>query len=233
MGQVDGNSTICADFARKAAAKALRCPQALRDRRESGCPFLPSKAADTTLEMAESARQTVDIGYIMASRVAATGEPQRVAVSIGEMAASSGAAVVISTRSLGSCIGIVLWDPGKGCGGMLHALLPDSKVSPARAARKPGQFVDTAIPALLSQLERLGASLPALIAKVVGGASVAGAGGVFDIGRANCDRAIAELTARRIPILASSTGGNASKAVSFEVGSGKVTVSILGKETTL
>jgi chemotaxis protein CheD len=172
-------------------------------------------------------------GYIVATRIAATGSPQRVSVSIGEMAASSGGAVIISTRALGSCMAVVLWDPTTCCGGMLHALLPDSKISPLRAARRPGQFVDTAIPALISQLERLGARVPALVAKIAGGACVVGGEGIFDVGRSNSERVLAELERRRIPIVARSIGGHESRALHLEVGSGQVMMSILGVEQRL
>ncbi len=54
-------------------------------------------------------------------------------VGIGELAISSGAADQIVTHALGSCIAVCLWDPVSNVAGLLHYLLPESKINPQRA----------------------------------------------------------------------------------------------------
>ena len=52
---------------------------------------------------------------------------------------------------LGSCVGVVLHDRAARIGGVAHIVLPDSR----GAADHPGKYADTAIPALIADLDRL------------------------------------------------------------------------------
>src|SRR5262249_10322415 len=71
---------------------------------------------------------------------------------------------------LGSCAGVVLFNRAARLGGVAHIVLPDSR----GAADHPGKFADTAIPAMIGEIERkLGrAAGGRLTAKLVGGASM-------------------------------------------------------------
>ena len=59
---------------------------------------------------------------------------QRVVVGVGDMAVSNNVSTVLSTYALGSCVGIIAYDPGVKCGGILHLMLPEAAVSPQKAA---------------------------------------------------------------------------------------------------
>ena len=59
--------------------------------------------------------------------------------------------------SLGSCLGLVVYDPLIRAGGLLHLMLPESSLAPARAVTHPATFVDTGVPALFHALYALGA----------------------------------------------------------------------------
>ena len=61
----------------------------------------------------------------------------RVTVNISDAAVSQDMGDVLVTYSLGSCIGVCLYDPAIHAGGMLHYQLPESKMDPQRAAEKP------------------------------------------------------------------------------------------------
>jgi hypothetical protein len=64
---------------------------------------------------------------------AAQGE--RLVVGIGEYAVAASSAATIVTHALGSCIAVCIWDPQRGVAGLLHFLLPESRVNPERAPR--------------------------------------------------------------------------------------------------
>ena len=74
---------------------------------------------------------------------------QNLVVGMGDMLASNNPQCTLVTHSLGSCVGVVIYDPTVRVGGMLHAMLPDSNISAERAASRPFMFVDTGLPALL------------------------------------------------------------------------------------
>ena len=75
---------------------------------------------------------------------------------------------VITTLGLGSCIGLVLYDPVTKVGGMVHYMLPDS--TKVRNNSNIAKFGDTGIRELLKRVVAAGASKPRLIAKIAGGA---------------------------------------------------------------
>src|SRR5258708_1745698 len=61
--------------------------------------------------------------------------------------------VVLCTHPLGACLGVAIYDPVAKAGGLLHAMLPDSTIDPARAAVRPGMFLDTGLAELLKRAE--------------------------------------------------------------------------------
>ena len=70
---------------------------------------------------------------------------------------------VITTLGLGSCIGLVLYDPVTKVGGMVHYMLPDS--TKVRNNSNIAKFGDTGIRELLKRVVAAGASKPRLIVK--------------------------------------------------------------------
>ena len=58
---------------------------------------------------------------------------QRLVVGVGDMIVSNNAASTLSTYALGSCVAIAAYDPVVKAGGLLHIMLPDSTISPAKA----------------------------------------------------------------------------------------------------
>ncbi len=59
---------------------------------------------------------------------------------------------MLATYALGSCIGLSVYDPKAAVGGLLHYMLPDSAIDPARSRQNPYMFADTGIPKLLEQV---------------------------------------------------------------------------------
>ena len=63
-------------------------------------------------------------------------------IGIGEFAVTTEPDAEIVTHALGSCVAVCLWDPVTHVAGMLHFLLPESKLNAERAARQPATFAD-------------------------------------------------------------------------------------------
>ncbi|MCJ8345378.1 chemotaxis protein CheD, partial [bacterium] len=110
-----------------------------------------------------------------------------ITLGIGEAGAVGKAGEVIETLALGSCIAIIIMDPKTHCIGMVHCALPDSKLNKEKAMELPGYFVDTGVPFVIKQMEKLVApnTLGKLIVKLAGGACVADKNRIFNIGKRN------------------------------------------------
>jgi chemotaxis protein CheD len=127
---------------------------------------------------------------------------------------------------LGSCAGVVLYDRLAKLGGLAHIVLPDSR----GATDQPGKYANTAIPALIEDMERTaGRKLRArLTAKLFGGASMFPGGASIDIGKSNRVAAEQILEAIGLPIIARDMGGETGRRLTFHTSTGIVAVKIPG-----
>jgi len=147
---------------------------------------------------------------------------QRVVIGVGDMAVSNNQATTLSTYALGSCIGVVVFDPVARCGGILHMMLPDSQVSPEKALTQPAMFADKGLPMLFRELAGLRGERARLKVFVTGGASVIGGQDPFRIGERNTQATLDFLIANRIPVAQVDTGGSYSRTVHLELATGRV-----------
>lgn len=147
---------------------------------------------------------------------------QRVVIGVGDLAVSNNAATVLSTYALGSCIGVVVFDPVARCGGILHLMLPEAAVSPQKAITQPAMFADTGLPLLFKELAGLKAERARVKIFIAGGASVIGGQDPFRIGERNTRATLDFLNAHRVPIMQVDTGGSHSRTVHLELSTGKV-----------
>ncbi|WP_423792962.1 chemotaxis protein CheD [Methanocaldococcus indicus] len=131
---------------------------------------------------------------------------------------------------LGSCVAIMLYDPGKKIGGMAHSVLPETKET---NPRDPGRYVNTAIPALITKLTVEGARPHKLIAKLAGGAKMFKTSSTINIGEKNVKKAKELLAKYKIPLKGEDTGGTGSRIVKFYLRDGKVEVRRQGKIITI
>lgn len=153
-------------------------------------------------------------------------------VGIGDMLASNDATATLVTYSLGSCVGITIYDPIAKVGGMLHAMLPDSTINPERAASRPFMFVDTGLPAMFHAVYALGGLKHRLAIKLAGGAEFLDTNKVFNIGRRNIEIVEAMLARNAVQLESSVTGGRDSRTMRLDLTTGAVTLDIPGKNTT-
>lgn len=120
---------------------------------------------------------------------------------------------VLCALGLGSCVGVVLYDPVNHVSGMLHVLLPVSS-----EGEQSTKYADPGLRQLREEVIRAGALGSRLRAKLAGGAEVLmpAGGTVIPVGRQNgaeCLRMLAEL---RIPIDGKDLGGTSGRSVYFE-----------------
>ena len=106
-------------------------------------------------------------------------------VDIADLQVSNDPGVELVTYSLGSCIGVAIWDPETRVGGMIHYMLPESSLSQDKAKANPAMFADTGIPVLFRSAYNLGAAKKRLVIKVAGGSSLLDDNGTFNIGKRN------------------------------------------------
>lgn len=122
----------------------------------------------------------------MSSFPVLTPQSPGIIVGVADMKVSADPNAVIVTYALGSCLGITMHDPQKRVGGMLHAMLPNSKMHHS-AGDRPAMFVDTGVPLLLNAMLDAGARRENLVCKVFGGAQLLSADKFFRIGAQNVD----------------------------------------------
>ncbi len=93
-------------------------------------------------------------------------------VGVSDMKMSNAPGDIIVTHALGSCVGIAIYDPSAQVGGILHYMLPQSKIDSNKAQNNPYMFGDTGIPELFTQAYKLGATKENLRVVMAGGAQV-------------------------------------------------------------
>ena len=151
--------------------------------------------------------------------------PARLVVGIGELAvAGDGSAIV--THALGSCIAVCIWDRSARVGGMLHFLLPDSRINAERAVRQPGAFADTGIPLLFQTAYRCGLRKAHTEVAIVGGADFWAdlQDALLDVGRRNARAARDVLRRNGVRVRREDVGGSHARTVSLSVSDGRIVV---------
>lgn len=136
----------------------------------------------------------------------------------------------ISTLGLGSCVGVVLYDPEKKLAGLAHIMLPDSNNSKENTNK--AKFADTAIPYLIELLLKKGAEKERLISKIAGGAQMfefKGNNDIMKIGARNIKAVKENLNKLNINIVAEDVGGNYGRTIEFDTNTGKLIIKSIGK----
>ncbi len=137
----------------------------------------------------------------------------------------------ITTLGLGSCVGVVLYDPiVKKCG-MVHVMLPDSKAITNN--QNVAKFADTGIEECLRRVLALGAKKERLVAKIAGGAqmfSINTNNAMLRVGDRNVEAVRKKLGELNIPILAADTGDSYGRTVIFYPETGSYLIRAIGKE---
>lgn len=123
----------------------------------------------------------------------------------------------IRTSGLGSCVGVVLYDDYTNVVGMAHVMLPDSKLGKSGAINV-AKYADTAIVELVHKLEKEGARVRALKAKLAGGAQMftfSSSNEMMRIGPRNVEAVKNKLKEMRIQIVSEDVGGGSGRTIEF------------------
>ncbi len=140
------------------------------------------------------------------------------------MAVSNNAIVTLSTYALGSCVGVIVFDPISKAGGILHLMLPDSSISPDKAQKQPAMFADTGLPLLFKAMLGVRGDRSRMRLFTAGGASVLNGADPFKIGERNSTAVDKFLRANGYSVVGQDLGGNVNRTVHLEVGTGKVSM---------
>jgi len=129
------------------------------------------------------------------------------------------------TLGLGSCVGVSIFDPTMGVGGLIHIMLPDS--AQFNDTTKPAKFADLGIPMLVSEMRRAGGKASCFQAKLAGGAQMFSGLNknlMLNIGERNIDMAKRTLKKLGIKIVAEAVGGNKGRTMILDTRTGKVLI---------
>jgi chemotaxis protein CheD len=146
-------------------------------------------------------------------------------VGISECLLSRDPEAILATHALGSCIAVTIHDPVTQVAGLLHFMLPDSTMDPAKAQLRPFMFADTGVPLLFRQAYELGAVKQRLITSVLGGAQVLDSNDTFNIGKRNYLALRKIFWKAGVMVHHEDVGGTTPRSVRMEVGSGRIVIS--------
>ena len=130
----------------------------------------------------------------------------------------------IVTHALGSCLGLMVYDPVAHVGGLLHAMLPLGKINPQKAESNPYMFVDKGVPCLFKEVYKLGGQKERLVVKAAGCGSPIGKNEMFKIGERNYTVLKKLLWKNNVLLKAEETGGTISRTVYLDITTGRTTI---------
>jgi chemotaxis protein CheD len=139
----------------------------------------------------------------------------------------------IRTSGLGSCVGLVIYDPNKKMAGLAHVMLPESSLSKV-SEFNPAKYADTAVEVLISRLVTNGARRSSLKAKMAGGAQMfqfAVNNDLMRIGPRNVEAVKKELDRLKIPIVSEDVGGNSGRTIEFDPDEGLLSIQTIQQGT--
>ena len=140
---------------------------------------------------------------------------------------------MLVTHALGSCQGLTVYDPAEKIGGMLHAMLPLSKINPGKAEANPFMFVDTGVPKLFREIYEMGGQKSRLIVKAAGCGQPLGNNEMFKIGERNYTILKKLLWKNNVLLESEDVGGTVSRTIHFDLASGQVIISSGGLKRLL
>ncbi len=151
-------------------------------------------------------------------------------VGVADMKVSKNPNESIITYSLGSCIGLTIYDSVARVGGMLHYMLPESSIDKGKAEQRPFMFADSGIPRLFKSAYQLGATKQRMKIYVAGGAEILDQKGFFNIGKRNYMALKKMFHKNNVMIDKQDVGGNVNRTVRIEIASGDIYVKTSGSK---
>ena len=150
-------------------------------------------------------------------------------VGVSDLKVSDDSESVLVTYSLGSCIGITVYDPVVRVGGMLHFMLPESSIDPVKAQKNPYMFADTGVPFLFKNAYKLGAKKQRMKVIVAGGAQILDQKGFFNIGKRNYMAVRKMFWKNNVMIDYEDVGGSSNRTIKLAVKNGQAWLKVSGQ----
>jgi chemotaxis protein CheD len=154
-------------------------------------------------------------------------------VGVGDMYVSKDPDDAIVTYALGSCLGVMVYDPVAKVGGLLHAMLPDSSIHNKNEELNPYKFVNTGIPLLFKTAYKMGAEKKRMKVKFAGCSQLMDDSGIFNIGKRNYAAARKLLWKNNVMIDAEHCDYSDSVTVILEIDTGNTIMRISNKSYLL
>jgi len=158
----------------------------------------------------------------------------RVTVGIGVIEVRRAERGMIITHALGSCLGIVVYDPHAKVGAMLHAQLPLGQLNADLARNSPARFVDLGIPLLFKAAVDLGANRRLLRVTAAGAANmIATTNDLFNIATRNLTVMRKCFWQQGVLLAGEDTGGTSPRTMSLRFDTGETVIESQGRKYLL
>lgn len=154
-------------------------------------------------------------------------------VGIADMKVSNDPAATLITYSLGSCLGVTIYDPVVRVGGMIHIMLPEAKDERNSPKFNPYKYVDTGIPLLFKEAYKYGAEKKRMVISVSGGAQVLDDSGYFNIGKRNLTILRKLFWKNGVMIDKEHVEGTISRTVRLDIKTGEIILKLGGNKEIL
>lgn len=152
------------------------------------------------------------------------------AVNSSAMKISCNPAETLVAFSICSGVGVAIYDPVCGAGGILNFILPDSaKAHGVDPAKVPFMFADTGIPAFITALNLQGVQAARSKIVIAGGAHIMNQTEMFNIGQKNLEALKVRLDHYGLKIHHENSGGTSSRTLSLEIASGCSSIKVFGE----
>lgn len=152
------------------------------------------------------------------------------AVNFSEMKISCNPAETLVAFSIGSGIGVTVFDLDSGVGGVLNFMLPDSTcANGVHPENVPLMFADTGVPCFVKALFEQGVRPDRMKVVIAGGAHIIDQSGAFNIGQRNHEALKNALANHSLKIHHEDIGGTTSRTLSLDIGSGCSCIKIFGQ----
>lgn len=148
----------------------------------------------------------------------------KLTVNISDCKISTSEDDLIVTHALGSCIGMVMYDPKLKIGAMLHYMLPSAGKKFNTPGFNPYMYGDTGIQVMLRKLEDLGCKRNSLKVIMAGGSAInrSEQSDFFAIGKRNHTIARKVLWKLQMLITKEHTGSDISRSLYLDMKTGNV-----------
>ena len=154
-------------------------------------------------------------------------------VGIAEMAVTNRPAAILATHCLGACLGVAVYDPVAKVGGLLHAMLPESRLDPVKARLRPGLFLDTGLRLMIEEILKLGADSRRLRLMAAGAAELMDTAGSYAIGARNHQALLRIVGELGLELEAVQIGGRDNRSLMLHLSSGEVWMKMAGLQKSV